>query len=402
MSTHAAVHSPVHSAVGGPLLTRPFRWLLAIAALGGVVALWRFVNGIGAVSNLTDGYPWGVWIAFDVVVGTALGCGGYAVALLVYILNKGEYHPLVRPAVLTSLLGYGLAVIAVSIDLGRYWDLWRIPVTPWRWSHSPQLEVALCVALYNLVLIVELSPALWEKWRDGAHAGRRAFAEKALRFVEKGSVWIVALGLLLPTMHQSSLGTMMLLTGPRLHPLWFTAWLPFLFLVSCLVMGYGIVVCEAAFSAKAFGRPRETAMLSRLGGVAMWVALFWAVFRLGEVALAGELGLLASGLGVVFVAEVAMHLAAAVVLMSAARRADPVWQVRAGILLILAGMGFRINTYLVAFNPGDHWRYFPAIPELLITFGIVAAELALYIWAVKTFPILAGRSAQVAAARATR
>ncbi|QQR74974.1 MAG: Ni/Fe-hydrogenase cytochrome b subunit [Holophagales bacterium] len=398
MSTHAVVHTPV----GGPILTRPFRWLLLVAGIGVAFALWRFTAGIGAVSNLTDGYPWGVWIAFDVVVGTALGCGGYAVALLVYILNKGEYHPLVRPAVLTSLLGYGLAVIAVSIDLGRYWDLWRIPVTYWRWSHSPQLEVALCVALYNLVLLVELSPALWEKWRDGTHAGRREFAVKALRFVDKGGVWIIALGLLLPTMHQSTLGTMMLLPGPRLHPLWFTPWLPFLFLVSCLVMGYGVVACESAFSAKAFGRPRETAMLARLGKVAMWVALFWAVFRLGEVAIAGELGLVASPIGAFFVAEVATHLAAAFLLMSEARRSDPVIQVRAGILLILGGAGYRINTYLVAFNPGNHWRYFPALPELAITFGIVAAELALYIWAVKTFPILAGRSVKNAAARATR
>jgi Ni/Fe-hydrogenase subunit HybB-like protein len=112
------------------------------------MALWRVFAGIGAVSNLNDGYPWGLWIAFDVVTGTALGCGGYAVALLVYILNKGEYHPLVRPAVLTSLLGYGLAVLAVTIDLGRFWELWKVPVFFWRWSHSPQLEVALCVATY--------------------------------------------------------------------------------------------------------------------------------------------------------------------------------------------------------------------------------------------------------------
>ncbi len=222
---------------------------------------------------------------------------------------------------------------------------------------------------------------------------RVAFAKKALRFVNSNGVWIIALGVLLPTMHQSSLGTMMLLAGPRLHPLWFTPWLPFLFLVSCLIMGYGIVVCEAAFAAKAFGRPRETEMLGRLSNVAKWVALFFVAFRLAEVAWSGELGLLASPLGAVFVAEVAMHLAAAAILFAPARRVDPVWQVRAGILLILAGAGFRLNTYLVAFNPGAHYSYFPAIPELLVTFGFVAAELAIYLWAVKTFPILGGRTA---------
>ena len=153
------------------------------------------------------------------VVGTALGCGGYAVGLLVYVLNKGEYHPLVRPAVLTSLLGYGLAVVAVAIDLGRFWGLWKVPVFFWRWTHSPQLEVALCVAAYVMVLLVEISPALFEKWRQRAQ--RRA--AHARRSAGCGSwtaalVWILALGLLLPTMHQSSLGTMMLLPGPQDAP----------------------------------------------------------------------------------------------------------------------------------------------------------------------------------------
>ena len=393
MNAHAAVHEPVHTPVPGPLFTRQFRWLLLVAGIGAAVAIWRGLCGIGAVTNLSNGYPWGIWIAFDVVVGTALGCGGYAVALLVYILNKGQYHPLVRPAVLTSLLGYGLAVLAVTVDLGRYWDLWKIPVFVWHWSHSPQLEVAICVMLYNFVLLIELSPALWEKMLQSPNVRRAAFAKRALRFVNSNGVWIIALGVLLPTMHQSSLGTMMLLAGPRLHPLWFTPWLPFLFILSCLIMGYGIVVCESAFAAKAFGRPRETGMLGRLANVAKWVALFFVAFRLAEVAWTGELGLVASPLGAVYVAEIAMHLAAAVVLFSPARRADPVWQVRAGILLILAGVGFRLNTYLVAFNPGAHYSYFPAVPELLVTIGFVAAELAIYLWAVKTFPILGGRTA---------
>ena len=193
--------------------------------------LWRFFAGLGAVSNLNDGYPWGIWIAFDVVIGTALGCGGYAVALLVYILNKGEYHPLVRPAVLTSLLGYGLAVLAVTVDLGRFWELWKVPVFFWRWSHSPQLEVALCVASTCSCC---RSSSRRPSSRSGGRAPTRACgpsprrASASSRSPSSGS-W--RSGLLLPTMHQSSLGTMMLLTGPKLHPLWFTPWLPLLFLV---------------------------------------------------------------------------------------------------------------------------------------------------------------------------
>jgi Ni/Fe-hydrogenase subunit HybB-like protein len=388
VSTHASVHREV----GGPILTPSYRLLLAIAALGGVMMLWRFAAGLAAVSNLNDGYPWGVWIAFDVVTGTALGCGGYAVALLVYILNKGEYHPLVRPAILTSLLGYGLAVLAVTVDLGRFWELWKVPVYFWRWSHSPQLEVALCVATYVFVLLVELSPAFFEKWRRSPDTGLRSFAEKGLALVTKYFVWILALGILLPTMHQSSLGTMMLLPGPRLHPLWFTPWLPFLFLVNCIIMGYGVVVLESHASASAFGRRRETEMLGRLAKVAMWVAWFFVFFRVVDVAYRGQaMRALTEAYGIAYFLELALLVAAALILGSEARRRRPSQQALAALLLVVGGAVYRFNVYLVGFRPGSNWSYFPAVPELLITFGIVALEIALYVAAVRTFPILAGK-----------
>jgi Ni/Fe-hydrogenase subunit HybB-like protein len=384
-------HAHVHREVGGPILTSPYWLLLAIAALGGVMMVWRFLAGLAAVSNLNDGYPWGIWIAFDVVTGTALGCGGYAVALLVYILNKGEYHPLVRPAILTSLLGYGLAVLAVTVDLGRFWELWKVPVYFWRWSHSPQLEVALCVATYVLVLLIELSPAFFEKWRRSADTGLRSFAEKGAAFVKKSFVWILALGILLPTMHQSSLGTMMLLPGPRLHPLWFTPWLPFLFLVNCVMMGYGVVVLESHAAASAFGRRRETAMLGRLSKVAMGVAWFFVFFRVVDAAWRGQaMRAFREAYGIAYFLELALLVAAALVLGAETRRRNPGQQALAALLLVLGGTVFRFNVYLVGFRPGSNWSYFPAVPELLITFGIVALEIALYVAAVKTFPILAG------------
>ncbi len=379
----------LHAPVGGEMWTRPMRTLLWLAGLGAVVALWRFAAGLGAVSNLNDGYPWGIWIAIDVVTGTALGCGGYAVALLVYILNKGQYHPLVRPALLTSLLGYGLAVLAVTIDLGRFWELWKVPVYFWRWSGSPQLEVALCVATYVAVLAVELSPAAFEKWRATGSDSLRATSERALRFLDQALVWIVALGLLLPTMHQSSLGTMMMLPGPRVHPLWQTSWLPLLFLVNAIIMGYAAVVLESALAARAFGRPYEGRMLAALSRVALQVTAGWLALRVIDIAVAGELPLVASRFGLALLVELGLLAAALALLGSEAGRARPATQLKAALLLALGGAVYRVNVYLVAFSPGSNWTYFPAVPEFLITVGIVAAEVLLYVAAVKTFPILA-------------
>jgi len=183
---------------------------------------------------------------------------------------------------------------------------------------------------------------------------------------------------------------MMLLPGPRMHPLWLTPWLPLLFVVNCIVMGLAVVTVEATFSAAAFGRPRETAMLASLSRIAAWIAVGWSAFRVCEVALAGKLAYVAGGYGIAFLAEVLLPLAGAAILLSERRRSQAVWQVRGAILLFLGTALHRVDTYLVAFSPGGAFSYFPAVPELLITFGIVAAEVAIYVAVVKTFPILQG------------
>src|SRR5687767_11409029 len=213
--------------VGGKLVTRGYKVLLALGVVGILVILWRFAVGLGASTALSDGYPLGLWIALDVVTGTALACGGYAVALLVYIFNKGRYHPLVRPAILTSALGYTMAGLSVAIDLGRPWNMWKIPLFFWDWNlNSPLLEVALCIMAYVFVLWIELSPAFLQQFRGARQPWLKRSAERTQPIVEKSLMWVIALGMLLPTMHQSSLGALMLLAGPKLHPLWHTPLLP--------------------------------------------------------------------------------------------------------------------------------------------------------------------------------
>ncbi|MCM2316579.1 MAG: polysulfide reductase NrfD, partial [Thermoanaerobaculia bacterium] len=191
--------------VGGKLMTPGYKLVLGLVAIGFLAIVYRFAVGLGESTSLSDGYPWGIWIAYDVVTGTAIACGGYAVALLVYIFNKGKYHPLVRPAVLTSALGYSLAGLAVAVDVGRPWNLWKVPLEIWKWNvNSVLLEVGVCIFAYTIVLWLEMSPAILDGWRRGKNEKLRAFAEKNLPFVQKMLLFVIALGVLLPTMHQSS------------------------------------------------------------------------------------------------------------------------------------------------------------------------------------------------------
>jgi Ni/Fe-hydrogenase subunit HybB-like protein len=380
--------------VGGNLFTRNYLIVAALAALGLGLIVWRFVVGLGTATALSDGYPWGLWIAYDVVTGTALACGGYAMAFLVYIFNKGRYHPLVRPAILTSALGYTMAGLSVVIDVGRPWLIWKVPLFAWSWNlNSALLEVALCIMAYVFVLWIELSPAFFERWVDtGKWPWLRRFSQKALRFMDKALIWIIALGMLLPTMHQSSLGSLMLLSGPRLHPLWNTPWLPFFFLVTCVAMGYAVVVFETTLSSRGFKLASETSMLALLQRVAAWGTAIFVVLRVTDLAVRGQAAAMVrlDLYGTMFWIENLLYLVP-LLLLAGGRAYDATRLFRSAMALALAGGLYRFDTYLLAFDPGPGWHYFPSVPELFTTLGIVALEIAIYVAVVRYFPILAGR-----------
>ncbi len=385
---------PTPRPVGGPYVTRPLLALLALAAVAGGLIVWRFVVGLGASTALNDGYPWGLWIAFDVVTGTALACGGYAIALLTYTLNRGKYHPLVRPAMVTSAFGYTIAGLSVVLDVGRPWLIWKVPLFVGHWNpNSVLLEVALCIMGYVFVVWIELMPAFLERARDSALPAMRAVGRHGLPVIQKLLLYVVALGVLLPTMHQSSLGALLLISGPRLHALWNTPMLPLLFLISCIAMGFGAVVLESGLSSWLLGRKPEREMLA---GLARWMVPIVGVYlaiRIVDLAVRGQLAALlafdtASLLSLV---ELALFVAGIAMLATSRQRADLGNLVRSALVLIFAGALYRFDVFLVAFSPGAHWHYFPNVAEILITAGLVAGEIAGYMLMIRFFPILSGR-----------
>lgn len=397
MTTYVGTQPLVGRAARPRIFTRAYTILLLVAAIGMALIAWRFVVGLGTATAMSDGYPLGLWIVFDVVTGTALACGGYALAFLVYIFNKGRYHPLVRPAILTSALGYSIAGFSVMIDVGRPWLAWKIPIKVWTWNlNSVLLEVAVCIMAYVVVLWIELSPAFFEKYKDRGPEKLQVFSRRALAFFDKALIWIVALGMLLPTMHQSSLGSLMMLAGPRLHPLWLTAFLPLFFLITCISMGYAVVVAEAAFSSRAFGHKAPVKMLLTLGRFAAAGTLLFVVARFIDLAFRGRLAatMRFDLYGVMFWIETALFVIPFLMLM---RREQSLGRLlRAAMIVAFGGAVYRFDTFLVAFDPGPGWAYFPSVAEQLITIGLIAAEIAVYVAIVKYFPILGGAEGEAA------
>ena len=402
----AASHEHEHSE---PLGTKLFTWpfaVLFVLFMGGLASIFlRFTAGLGAATNLSDGYPMGIWIAFDVVTGTALACGGYAMALLVYLANRGKYHPLVRAAIVTSALGYTLGGLSVLIDIGRAWNFWKIPLYFTEWNfNSILLEVALCIMLYTMVLWIELSPAFLEKWQDSGVQGLKKLAVWLSPKMEKAMPWLIALGLVLPTMHQSSLGSLMLIAGHKLHPLWNTPLLPLLFLVSVVGMGYAAVALECCISAKVFKRPQETPMLRALAVPIAWVLLTYVALRTVDVITRGHFAtaFAMDGYSLIFQMEMAMFVVPAIALFLFRREAGPAFFTAVGLTVVLGGALYRFSTYLLAFNPGPEWSYFPALPEFAVTIGLVSAEVMGYLILVKKFPILRAVPAHERKAKAPR
>lgn len=386
----------------GPLrVTRPIR-ILALLSLAGLLALlWRLGAGLGASTALNDGYPWGIWIAFDVVTGTALACGGYVMALMVYVLNRGRYHALVRPALLTSALGYTMAGLAVAMDVGRPYALWKVPLFFWEWNlNSALLEVALCITAYVLVVWLELIPAPLDMWRERTDSRFHRLSVKLYPVVDRALTWVIALAVLLPTMHQSSLGTLMVLSGPRLHELWQTPLLPLLFLTSCVSMGFAAVVLENTLSHFFLRRPIETDMLGRLARVVIPVQVVYLGIRFADLAWRGVLPsafapTMYAGL---FWVEIAFFLAPLLILRRPRILEDARLLFQSAVLLLVAGALYRFDTFLVAFSPGPQFSYFPSVVEIVVTVGIVSAEILAYIVIIHYYPILSGTRATRGAA----
>ena len=382
--------------VGGPLWTGGMKILVALIVIALATVVVRMFMGLGAVTALSDAYPWGIWKPLNVVTYTGIAAGAYAVGLLCYVFNKGEYHPFVRSAVMAGAMGYTLAGTSVVVDLGRWWNLWVVMWPPVYQLNSVLLEVAICVTLYMAVLWIECVPAVLEGIADSKYAVLRGLSAKYLPPMNKALPFIIALAILLPTMHQSSLGGLYMITPTKLHPLWHTYWLPGLFLISCWTMGAGGVVLMEMLTTWIWPRRTDTAMLAKLMGVVRWGVVAYLVIRFADLFVTGRFAKALAMPGKAFyffwfALEIAANVAVVVLFSSEKKRRNLGVLFGGACLLVFAGALYRFDTYLTGYMPQRPGAvYFPSFWEITNSIGWAAIGIAVYVVMVKRFPMLSG------------
>jgi Ni/Fe-hydrogenase subunit HybB-like protein len=351
---------------------------LVILAFGAVATYIRFAKGLGAATNLSDEFPWGIWIGFDILCGVMLAAGGFTLMAATHIFHTGKYRPIARPALLTAFLGYLLVVGALMFDLGRPWMIWG-PMVMWN-PHSVMFEVGWCVALYTTVLSLEFAPIVFEKLR----------MPKPLRLLHMISTPLVILGIILSTLHQSSLGSLYLIMAGKLHPLWYTPLLPVMFFFSALAVGLAMTIFESNMSARHFGHALELSLLQGLGRILTVVLLLYTVLRFQDLYKRDALKFAFDGSyeANFFIAEalIAMIIPLALLFIPKIRNSAR------GLYLIstMVVFGFvmnRLNIATTGMEGSAGTRYVPSWSEVAITMSIVVVGVTIFALAVRYLPI---------------
>lgn len=357
--------------------------LWALVGMLSVVSIARFGRGLGATTGLSDVTPWGFWIAFDVMAGVALAAGGFTLAATVYIFRIERYRSFARPAILTALLGYAAVAIGLMYDIGLPWRIWHPIVYPQ--LHSVLFEVALCVMLYLTVLTLEFAPVVLEH-----PVFDKPVFRAVLRFLKRITIVLVIAGIVLSTLHQSSLGSLFLIAPHRVHPLWYSPILWILFFISAIGLGLMMVTLESFVSAWLFGHKVRMDLIGGLGKVASAVLFLYAGVRIGDLARRGDLGAAFDGsfLSGLFLFELAIGAVIPAVVLAVPRlRASSRWVGAAAVLTVFGIMGYRFNLSIVAFHRPDVMSYFPTLVEVGVSLGIVAGAGLLFIFFVEKFRV---------------
>lgn len=365
----------------------PFNIICGIILLGGIgLTILRFTGGLGAVTNLDDNYGWGLWIGFDLMAGVALAAGGYTTSAAVYLFGLKRFHSAVRPAILTAFLGYALVVVSLTYDVGRPWRL-PFPFLIQRGTTSLLFEVAACVALYLTVLFLEYSVAAWE-WLG---------LKRVREIIHRLTLILTIFGVVLSTLHQSSLGALFLIAPGKLHPLWYSSYLPVFFFVSSIFAGLSMVIFEGHLSHKYYHHKMDASHLENHDAVtlgfakgASFVMAGYLILKVIGIALDNNWHYLASGYGLWFLVETLGFVALPCFLYAVGVRDRNLALIRRTSIAVVIGIILnRANVCLIAFNyslPLEQ-RYIPHWGEIGLTLFMLTVGLLVFRFIVTRMPI---------------
>ncbi len=355
------------------MLTHPWRVIGTVAVVLGLYSTFvRYTQGLGAATHLSDDFPWGLWIGVDVMCGVMLAAGGFTISALVYIFRVERWQPIARPAVLTAFIGYVLVGGGIFLDIGHSLRIWH-PLVMWN-HHSVMWEVAWCVTLYTTVLAMEFLTFVFEKLER----------ERLAKIFHHLTFPLTLAAVLLSMLHQSSLGSLFLLVPERLHPLWYTQLLPFLFFVSAIAVGLTMTIVESTLSARAFGRCIEGPLLQSVGKAAAWVMGFYLALRLGDIVSRGayvELWPLDRA-AVFFLAEIVVGVVIPLIVFAyPSLRRNTRYLYHAAQLTVLGFVIHRLNVGITGFELVKGKIYSPSWMEvsvtlMLVTIGVTGFNLA--------------------------
>lgn len=355
-----------------------WRVVFALVMASGLYATYlRVVYGLGASTNLSDKFPWGIWIGFDILCGVGLAAGGFTIVAIVHIFNIERYKPILRPTILTAFLGYVLVVIALMFDLGRPDRIWH-PMVMWN-PHSVMFEVAWCVMLYNTVLALEFAPAVCERFGWGT----------ANRWIKAISVPLVILGVILSTLHQSSLGSLYLSVPSKLYALWYTPFLPVFFYISAICVGLAMTIFEARHSSKALNREMHLPLLGSIARVLAVLLAFYLMLRFHDLRHREVLGLLwiPRTETYLFWLEIGLLAAGMTFLFFKWVRASGHRLYVCSLFVIFGFLTNRLNVSLTGMEAASGTHYIPKWTEIAVTLSVIAAGFAIFRFAAKYLPV---------------
>ena len=361
-------------------LVTPWRLLLvAVFGVTAVIVYFRFVHGLGSVTNLSDETPWGIWVGFDILAGVGLAAGGFVMAAAVYVFQLKRFKPLVRMAILTAMLGYILFVVGLILEIGRPWNMWRCLTN--HNFHSPLFEIAWCVMLYTTVLILEFSQVVFEKlgWK------------RMQRLFHAVSVPLVIIGVLLSTLHQSTLGTLFTIVPHKLHPLWYSPILPVHFFTSCIAAGLAMVCFESFLSWRFLKHPPRMDLLPSLARVMVVVLVIYFVLRIEDlvtrdlqIAYAFQLSFPAALFWLENLLFVVLPIA---IVVTQGKRMTPLALFVASFSAVLGFIMHRFNVAVAGMQFIEPTGYFPDWKEFVVSVALVMAGFVAAGLAVRWFPV---------------